>query len=75
MNKFILSLAALSCCASVMQAQQKAATAQRPNIVYIMCDDHAFQYISAYSHAIGSLAPTTNIDRIAQQVCVFSKKD
>ena len=38
MNKSILSIAALSCLASSMQAQQKAA-AQRPNIVYIMCDD------------------------------------
>ena len=66
MNKTIISVAALSCHAATMQAQKKAA-AQRPNIVYIMCDDHAFQCISAYGHAIGKLAPTPNIDRIAER--------
>ena len=72
MNKSILSIAALSCLASSMQAQQKAA-AQRPNIVYIMCDDHAFQCISAYGHGISKLAPTPNIDRIAQRGMRFDK--
>ena len=72
MNKSILSIAALLCLASSMQAQQKAA-AQRPNIVYIMCDDHAFQCISAYGHGISKLAPTPNIDRIAQRGMRFDK--
>ena len=66
MNKAINTVAALSCLAATMQAQKKAA-AQRPNIVYIMCDDHAFQCISAYGHAIGKLAPTPNIARIAER--------
>lgn len=66
-NKSLLSFAALSCVAATAQAQQKAAAAtQRPNIVYIMCDDHAFQCISAYGSPISKLAPTPNIDRIAQ---------
>lgn len=39
---------------------------QRPNIIYIMADDHAKQAISAYGHAVGRLAPTPNIDRIAK---------
>ena len=30
-----------------------------------MCDDHAFQCISAYGSAISRLAPTPNIDRLA----------
>lgn len=72
MNKTIISVAALSCLAATMQAQKKAA-AQRPNIVYIMCDDHAFQCISAYGHAIGKLAPTPNIDRIAERGMRFDK--
>lgn len=66
-NKSLLSFAALSCIAVTAQAQQKAAAAtQRPNIVYIMCDDHAFQCISAYGSPISKLAPTPNIDRIAE---------
>lgn len=39
---------------------------ERPNIVFIMTDDHAAQAISAYGHPISKLAPTPNIDRIAE---------
>ena len=46
---------------------------QRPNILYIMSDDHAFQAISAYQHPIGRLAPTPNIDRLAQEGMRFDR--
>lgn len=73
-NKSLLSFAALSCVATTAQAQQKAAAAtQRPNIVYIMCDDHAFQCISAYGSPISKLAPTPNIDRIAERGMRFDR--
>lgn len=73
-NKSLLSFAALSCVAATAQAQQKAAAAtQRPNIVYIMCDDHAFQCISAYGSPISKLAPTPNIDRIALRGMRFDR--
>jgi len=38
---------------------------ERPNIVYIMSDDHAYQAISAYGGILKDLAPTPNIDRLA----------
>lgn len=44
---------------------------KRPNIVYIMADDHAEQAISAYGHPIGQLAPTPNIDRLAKEGALF----
>lgn len=73
-NKSLLSFAALSCIAATAQAQHKAAAAtQRPNIVYIMCDDHAFQCISAYGSLISKLAPTPNIDRIAERGMRFDR--
>lgn len=73
-NKSLLSFAALSCIAATAQAQQKAAAAtQRPNIVYIMCDDHAFQCISAYGSPISKLAPTPNIHRIAERGMRFDR--
>lgn len=73
-NKSLLSFAALSCIAATAQAQQKAAAAtQRPNIIYIMCDDHAFQCISAYGGPISKLAPTPNIDRIAERGMRFDR--
>ncbi len=44
---------------------------QRPNIIFIMADDHATQAISAYGHPISKLAPTPNIDRIANDGAIF----
>lgn len=64
-SKSIISLAALSCVTSAYAQQQKAQ--QHPNIVYIMCDDHAYQCISAYGSALSKLAPTPNIDRLAER--------
>ncbi|RHW18579.1 DUF4976 domain-containing protein [Sphingomonas gilva] len=58
-----------------MDAPSRAASAEprgtRPNIVFIMSDDHAVQAISAYGHPVSKLAPTPNIDRIAQNGVVF----
>lgn len=44
---------------------------KRPNIVFIMSDDHAAQAISAYGHPLSQLAPTPNIDRIAKNGTKF----
>ncbi|MEM6343770.1 MAG: sulfatase [Bacteroidota bacterium] len=41
----------------------------RPNILFIMSDDHAYQAISAYSN---HLIETPNIDRIAKEGMLFS---
>lgn len=43
----------------------------RPNIIFIMSDDHAQQAISIYGHEIGKVAPTPNIDRIGREGAVF----
>ena len=52
---------------------QEAEAPDRMNIVYIMCDDHSFQTISAYDHPLSRLAPTPNIDRIASQGIRFDR--
>lgn len=44
-------------------------TSQRPNIVFIMSDDHAYQAISAYSN---HLIETPHIDRIAKSGMLFT---
>lgn len=49
----------------------ETSTDQKPNIIYIMADDHATQAISAYGHPISKLAPTPNIDRIADEGAIF----
>ncbi len=46
---------------------------ERPNIIFIFSDDHAYQAISAYGYEIGKYAPTPNIDRIADQGMRFDR--
>jgi len=46
---------------------------QRPNIIYIMSDDHAYQAISAYGGPLKDFAPTPNIDRIAANGMRFNR--
>ncbi len=48
-----------------------AAQTQRPNIVFIITDDHSFQTISAYGSEVSKLAPTPNIDRLANEGARF----
>lgn len=48
---------------------KKVTTPQRPNILFIMSDDHAYQAISAYDD---KLIETPNIDRIAHEGMLFS---
>ncbi|WP_372917805.1 sulfatase-like hydrolase/transferase, partial [Salegentibacter sp.] len=54
------------------QEESKEESPERPNIVFIMTDDHATQAISAYGHPVSQLAPTPNIDRIAQNGVKFN---
>ncbi len=43
----------------------------RPNILFIMADDHAFQAVSSYGGMLSKIAPTPNIDRIAESGARF----
>ncbi|WP_276390418.1 sulfatase family protein [Eudoraea chungangensis] len=67
----VLILAFLGLC--FVQCKQDASKdklrRERPNIVFIMSDDHAYQAISAYSN---KLIETPNIDRIAQEGMLFT---
>ena len=61
-----LGAMALSACG---KQQKKEA---RPNIIYIMTDDHALSAISAYDGYLSKVAPTPNIDRIANEGALFT---
>jgi len=65
---FIIVLMFQSC----KEKEETVKPQQRPNIIYIMTDDHAEQAISAYGHPISQLAPTPNIDRIANEGALFN---
>ena len=45
--------------------QPKEKETKKPNILFIMTDDHALSAISAYGGFLAQVAPTPNIDRIA----------
>lgn len=65
----LLTLCFISCSRKEKsQAEEKG----KPNILFIMSDDHAIQAISAYGHPIGKIAPTPNIDRIAENGALFT---
>ncbi|MDI1322049.1 MAG: sulfatase [Algoriphagus sp.] len=49
--------------------QTEKEEAKRPNIIFIMSDDHAYQAISAYDNR---LIETPNIDRIAKMGMLFT---
>jgi len=52
---------------------QETVEKARPNILYIMCDDHSYQTISAYGSEVSKLAPTPNIDRLASEGMLFDR--
>ena len=62
----------LSGCAPLEKNKPQAETQQRPNIVFIISDDHAYQAISAYGGRLAEVAPTPNIDRIADSGMLFT---
>jgi len=50
-----------------------ASAAERPNILFIFSDDHALNAISAYGGPLKEIAPTPNLDRIADQGAIFTR--
>ncbi|SEC72914.1 Arylsulfatase A [Maribacter dokdonensis] len=62
------------CCASLLNLSCKTTVEEqkdtRPNIVFIMSDDHAYQAISAYGYGLNN---TPNIDRIGKEGAIFNR--
>ncbi len=50
-----------------MNSIAEARDSRRPNILFIMTDDHAVNAISAYRSRLKDVAPTPNIDRLARE--------
>ena len=53
-------------------AQEKAAAKKRPNILFIMSDDHASAAIGAYNSWLAKVVRTPNLDRLAKQGIRFT---
>lgn len=74
MNKHLLQ----GCCLSTLiigsfgckTAPEQEEKEEKPNIIYIMTDDHAYQALSAYSN---DLIETPGLDRIAEEGMRFTR--
>jgi len=67
---FLTALVILSVDSNLAAQGRPADTSKRPNILFVFCDDHAYQAISAYQ-SVGAyglkLNDTPNIDRLARE--------
>lgn len=65
MNKALITTVGMGA-ASLLIAKPK-----QPNILFIFSDDHALNSISAYGGPLKDVAPTPNIDRLANEGAIF----
>lgn len=65
MFRLYFGLLLAACCSGALSAQSK-----RPNIVFIMTDDHSKRAVSAYDN---TLTQTPNIDRIGKEGITFHR--
>ena len=71
MNRFITnSFVLLAAGSGILGCAPQQEEEQRPNILFIMSDDHAYQAISAYGHGLNE---TPQIDRIAKEGAIFTR--
>ena len=66
-SAIVLALLIISCKPSREAIKEETS---RPNIIFIMSDDHAYQAISAYGHGLNK---TPNIDRLAKEGALFTR--
>jgi arylsulfatase A-like enzyme len=71
MNKDLSIWVLLSCILFACTLSLPAASADRPNIVFIFTDDHAPHAIGAYEGWLKDVNPTPNIDKLASQGMLF----
>jgi len=64
--RIVVALAVSLLAAEACHAVEKAAGA-RPNILYIMADDHTSQAWGCYNSRLKEFCPTPNIDRLARE--------
>jgi N-acetylglucosamine-6-sulfatase len=56
---------------SLLLTALHAAEARKPNIIFIMSDDHAAHAVGAYGGRLAKLNPTPTIDRLAREGMLF----
>ncbi|WP_198931726.1 sulfatase family protein [Labilibacter marinus] len=67
----ILNLGLLFVLITLFSCSTPKSENKKPNIIYIMSDDHCAQAIGAYKMRLAELNPTPTIDRIAKEGILF----
>tara|TARA_B100000809_G_scaffold264243_1_gene319556 strand:- start:9401 stop:11035 length:1635 start_codon:yes stop_codon:yes gene_type:complete len=67
--KLVLVIIFITSIFSCVKKKEVSIVKKKPNILFIMSDDHAYQAISAYTN---KLTETPNIDRIANEGMLFT---
>lgn len=70
MKSQFLTISSIIMAGSAISACSPQASKEKPNILFIMSDDHAYQAISAYGY---DLIETPNIDRLAKEGAIFNQ--
>lgn len=71
LNKTLILATASAAIAPVVGVAANDSAPKRPNILYIMSDDHTSQAIGVYNSRLAPLNPTPTIDKMAQEGIVF----
>ena len=72
-NLFFATISLFLSVQSYAQTEIDSVVSERPNIVFIMSDDHAVSAVSAYNDWLSKVAPTPNIDRIADNGMLMTR--
>jgi len=69
--RWMLCLVVLVAAGCEVASNKKADASSRPNILFIMSDDHTSQGVGCYGGRLAALNPTPNIDGLAAQGMLF----
>jgi len=68
---YVLILLSVVACQSKKPGDLTSNNNNKPNIIFILSDDHATNAITAYSDRFRDIAPTPNIDKIAKDGAIL----
>jgi arylsulfatase A-like enzyme len=68
---FSIVVFGLTSCAQKFKGKSNLNETKKPNIIYIMADDHTTQGFGVYGSRLASLNPTPTIDRIGKEGIIF----
>ena len=74
MNKWMMGMGLVAGSAALMSCQQKTqVNEERPNILFILSDDHTSQSWGIYGGILQDYVKNDNIKRLAEEGCVLDK--